>query len=89
MSNHRRMISPTGIYHVMSRGNNKNKIFESESDKKKLLKYMKRIADSGEVMILAYCIMPNHYHMLVQEVPDKPLVIPDAHKVVRTVQQGS
>ena len=67
MSNHRRIVSPTGIYHVMSRGNNKNKIFENESDKKKLLKYFKRIADSNEVTILAYCIMPNHYHLLIQD----------------------
>ena len=77
MSNHRRVISPTGIYHVMSRGNNKNKIYENESDKKKLLKYFKRIADSNEVIILAYCIMPNHYHLLVQEMPDEPQAIPD------------
>lgn len=66
MASRKRFVSATGYYHVMSRGNNKAKIFTRERDYKKILQYVKRIVDDNLLQVYAYCIMPNHYHLLVR-----------------------
>ncbi|MDR7871296.1 MAG: transposase [Tissierellaceae bacterium] len=61
-----RQESPTGYYHVMTRGINKDKIFRYESDKKYLLKII--VEKNREVFcnIYSYCIMDNHLHLLIE-----------------------
>ena len=66
MPSRRRCVSKTGFYHVMSRGNNKARIFNREKDYKKILQYVKRVVDDNSLQVYAYCIMPNHYHLLVR-----------------------
>lgn len=61
-----RVASAFGHYHVMSRGNNKLSIFNEERDKDKFMDYLRRTRDNQGFHILGYCIMPNHYHLLVQ-----------------------
>jgi len=52
-------------YHIYARGVNKRKIFLNQSDYKAFL-YRARSKNRGFVEINAYCLMPNHYHLLVQ-----------------------
>lgn len=66
MSYQIRVASANGYYHVMNRGNNKLSIFESISTKGMMLNYFERSAQIEGFDILAYCIMPNHYHLLVR-----------------------
>ncbi|MBQ9385835.1 MAG: transposase [Bacteroidaceae bacterium] len=76
MARKARESSPTGIYHVMLRGVNRQDIFECEKDYLKFLYLMQRVAfpvdEKGRPMppnliIYAYCLMPNHVHLLVKE----------------------
>lgn len=53
------------IYHVFNQGNNKQRIFFSNANydffKAKLVTFVLPAAD-----ILAYCLMPNHFHLLIR-----------------------
>lgn len=71
-----RNTSDTGVYHIMLRGNNKQDIFEYQSDYLKFqdLLYQKRHPQDFNhnplppcCIIYAYCLMPNHVHLLIQE----------------------
>lgn len=54
------------LYHVMCRGNNKEKVFESSEDKREYLKIIKMYKEKLEFNLYAYCIMDNHAHLLIQ-----------------------
>ncbi|MGN1351462.1 MAG: transposase [Clostridia bacterium] len=56
----------TSFFHVMSQGINKNFIFEDSIDIKFYIKNMYEIKDKYNVKIIAYCIMNNHVHMLLE-----------------------
>lgn len=53
-----------GIYHIYNRGNNKQKIFFSEQNYLFFLKKIK-VELLPYCEILAYCLMPNHFHLIV------------------------
>ena len=67
MSTKSRDIFPNNIYHVYNRSVEKRKIFYTEKDYNKFLEriiYYKYITN---VRILAYSILPNHFHFLLEE----------------------
>jgi len=67
-----RIQYPNAWYHVMNRGRRSENIF---SDKKDYLVFINVIKESVElwnVYVAAYCLMPNHYHILIQT-PDANL----------------
>ena len=53
-------------YHVMNRGRRAETIFSDEEDYKQFTELLKETSEMWNVRIAAYCLMPNHYHMLVQ-----------------------
>ena len=53
-------------YHVMNRGRNRAKIFCSRADYTAFIELLKAASATWKVRIAAYCLMPNHYHLLVQ-----------------------
>jgi REP element-mobilizing transposase RayT len=55
---------PETIYHIYNRGNNSQKIYFEERNYPFFLKKVK-ISLLNEVDMLAYCLMPNHFHFLV------------------------
>jgi REP element-mobilizing transposase RayT len=62
----RRIFEPFGYYHVYSRGNNGGLIFWSERDRRAFLELLAHCVDKHDVTLLAYVLMPNHYHLVVQ-----------------------
>jgi putative transposase len=52
------------FYHIYNRGNNKQQIFFNDEN---YLFFLRKIREqlSSRVDILAYCLMPNHFHMLI------------------------
>ena len=54
-----------GYYHVINRGRNKMKIFRHEKDYKEFLRLLGESCEQYQVSILAYCLMSNHYHLLI------------------------
>ena len=59
--------SPTGIYHVIMRGINRQSIFEEEEDRQKLIEKLARFRERNCYKLFAYCLMDNHVHILIQE----------------------
>lgn len=58
------IIEPYQIYHIYNQGNNKQKVFYSDENYifflRKIKKHILPFAD-----ILAWCLMPNHFHLMV------------------------
>ncbi|MFH1728435.1 MAG: transposase [Pseudomonadota bacterium] len=52
-------------YHVMNRGASKKSIFHSYDDRDYFLKLLGQVNDQWNLQAHAYCLMTNHYHLLV------------------------
>jgi len=63
-----------GLYHVTCRGNNKESIFEESPTKKRYINIVKSCKIKHPFKLLAWTIMSNHVHLLIQ-VEDVPLSI--------------
>jgi REP element-mobilizing transposase RayT len=61
-----RNIDPEGLYHVFSRGNYKAAIFLDRRHYDKYLSLLARVACRRRWVILDWCLMPNHFHLLIQ-----------------------
>lgn len=59
--------SESGIYHVMVRGINRQDIFKDDSDRKKYLYTLRKIKKESPFDLYAYCLMPNHVHLVIRE----------------------
>jgi len=65
MSRALRIEYPGAFYHVMSRGNARQNIFYNPKDYKLFLDILVDVADRYNWLCYGYCLMPNHYHLLV------------------------
>jgi putative transposase len=54
-----------GYHHVVTRGNNKRVIFETDRDRGFFCLTVDRIALKYGWTIVAYCLMGNHYHLII------------------------
>lgn len=61
-----RVISLTGIYHIMLRGIDKRNIFLDENEYKAFLAYIRKAQDKVDFTVYAYCLMTNHVHILIK-----------------------
>ncbi len=57
------------LYHVTSRGNARKSIFAGDEDRKIFLDTLKKVIEKYNFLCHAYCLMNNHYHLLI-ETPD-------------------
>ena len=60
-----RIEYPGAYYHVMNRGNARNNIFLIDDDYGMFLALLDESCSFFNVKILSYCLMSNHYHLLV------------------------
>jgi len=67
-----RIEYPGAFYHVTSRGNARNNIYENDQDRKAFLNLLSEIVKKCNWHCHAYCLMDNHYHLLI-ETPDANL----------------
>jgi len=54
-------------YHIYNRGNNKQKIFLEKSDYRFYLALLNKYSNDTNFSVIAYCLMPNHVHLLVKQ----------------------
>jgi REP-associated tyrosine transposase len=54
------------VYHVLCRGNNRQKIFRDDLDRKWYLERLAYYCEVKEVALLGYCLLSNHIHLLVE-----------------------
>lgn len=68
-----RVEYPGAIYHVMNRGDRREPIFGDEADYRCFLATLGEACNKTSWQVLAYCLMPNHFHLVV-ETPQGNLV---------------
>jgi putative transposase len=61
-----RLPFPGGIYHVTARGNDRQTIFEDDADCSLFLIVLASVVTRYRLRCHAYCLMSNHYHVLLQ-----------------------
>ena len=59
-------FQPDHCYHLYNRGNDRKLIFFERENYLHFLRLMRRHLIERSLDVLAYCLMPNHYHLLVQ-----------------------
>lgn len=59
-----RILIGSAFIHNMIQGINKEYILQSEGEKYKYINLMKKYSEKYQVLIIAYCIMDNHAHIL-------------------------
>ena len=67
MARQPRNRSETGIYHIMLRGINRQRIFEESPDYEQFLWCLERVQEDSGMIIYAYVLMSNHVHLLIGE----------------------
>ena len=60
-------------YHIYNRGVGKGKIFFNGGNYEYLLRLVKQYYQKHGATVIAYCLMPNHYHFLLRQETDEPL----------------
>ena len=72
----KRIEYPGAFYHVIQRGNNKEKIFFNDADKSSYLSNLIKLKEQDDFKLLGYVLMDNHYHLLIQTGEDS------LHKII-------
>jgi len=54
------------FYHVTTRGNNQQKIFFNDSDRKKYLYFLRKAKEKFHFRLHAYILMQNHVHLIIE-----------------------
>lgn len=61
-----RIEYPGAHYHVTTRGNERKDVFKSQRDREKFLSYCESAVTRYGATIHAFCLMSNHYHLLIE-----------------------
>ena len=61
-----RILYEGAFYHVTARGNERRKVFLSHTDYEKFLSYLTEAINKYGVLVHAFVLMTNHYHLLVE-----------------------
>lgn len=64
-----RIEYPGAVYHITARGNEKKTVFKDDIDRETFLETLLRVNKRYNLICHAYCLMDNHYHLLI-ETPD-------------------
>jgi len=63
-----RIEYPGAVYHITSRGNKKDPIFLYKRDRLIFLSILKEVCQRYNWLCYAYCLMDNHYHLVIETV---------------------
>jgi putative transposase len=61
------------VFHVLNRGARRLRLFDAPDDYRAFLHCLARTRDRIPLRILAYCVMPNHFHLVVWPTQDGEL----------------
>lgn len=73
-----RIVVPGLAHHVTQRGNNRQEVFRTESDCRRYLGLLGEAMQRHGVSLVAWCLMPNHVHLVV--------VPPDGSALARSME---
>jgi putative transposase len=66
MPGRNRIVPPDGVLHIVNRGNDKRIIFPEAVDYAAFLVLLREARERFAVELYAYCLMPNHFHLVVR-----------------------
>jgi putative transposase len=61
-----RLEFPGAIYHITSRGDRQEAIYEDDIDRQQWLDILSRVCERYNWRVHAYCLMDNHYHIVLE-----------------------
>src|SRR4051794_12259656 len=61
-----RRLEPGMVYHVLNRGNGQRTLFSKDADFVAFLTALAQGLERYPVDLLAYCLMSNHWHLLLR-----------------------
>lgn len=76
-----RIVIENCCYHIINRGNQKQSIFIDDNDFITFLELLRHYKRKFGFKLYAYCLMPNHFHMVIQ--------LKDSQKLSLTMQSLS
>ena len=65
----RRYTPADSVLHLVNRGNDRKRLFETAREYEEFLNVVAQVKARCPLRLLAYCIMPNHWHMVVWPEP--------------------
>ncbi len=65
-------FAPGSFYHIYNRGVHRESIFREEENYLFVLRLMKQVSRAAHLTLIAYCLLPNHYHYLIRQDGDEP-----------------
>jgi putative transposase len=63
-----RIEFPGALYHITSRGDRQEAIFEDDEDREAFLRVLAEVVERYNWVCHAYCLMTNHYHLVIETV---------------------
>ena len=68
-----RIVGAGYPHHIIQRGNNRERVFMNFRDYEKYLSSLSKYSEEKKAAVLAYCLMPNHVHLLVRPSEEEAL----------------
>ena len=69
----RRVDIGNHVYHIINRANARVQIFDNDDDYKLFESILEEATERFDMRLLAYCIMPNHFHLILYPKKDGDL----------------
>ena len=61
-----RILPKTGVFHILTRGNNHRKVFIDDEDYCFYIKLLEECKSEHKSLLYHYCLMPNHIHLILE-----------------------
>lgn len=61
-----RIVGAGYPHHIVQRGNNREEVFLNQRDYERYISFLSKYSEEKEIFVLAYCLMPNHIHLLLK-----------------------
>jgi putative transposase len=61
-----RRLVDGGTYHILNRGNGRQRVFHKDADYAAFLGMLSQMVERYSIDLYAYCLMPNHFHLVVK-----------------------
>jgi REP element-mobilizing transposase RayT len=66
MARKQRIHFPGALYHIIARGNRRQKIFRDDGDYELYLQFLKEYKERYRSSLYSYALLPNHLHLLIE-----------------------
>lgn len=74
MATPQRLLQKDSHYHIYNRGHHKQNIFLEWNDYTRFLKKLDEYQKAVGVKIICFCLMPNHFHLLLKQLADEQIL---------------